>query len=200
MNKKSLTKTKYMRKIQFFIVSITILFLSSCGSTKKITDTTAQGETRIEIIEPCSEYLQNSKELIRARATSTSTDLQFAKDKAMGLARADMALKIKAGVFAYMDLFRNDYDAKGKQEFQGKAEQKTEQVAKEVLNLVNVVCSKSYTLSSGKYEAWVAIEMSIDNIGKALFESVSKENKLLIDKNAEACSKKMHELSNTFIK
>ena len=180
-----------MKKFYFIQVSILLLILTSCGSSKKVAQTTASGETREEFVAPCLEYNENTKEFFRATASATSPNLQFAKDKATGLARNALAQRIEVNVNGAFDNFANQYDVGNKEEFKDVTKNITAQVVDQILSGINVVCEKNYTLSSGKYEVWVGIEMPVDNVGKSIYDKVSNEEKIRLDYEYEKFKEEM---------
>ena len=178
-------KLNIMKNIYFLLLSITLLSLVSCSSSKKITKETASGEIRKEFIVPCADFSENSKEAFRATASATSPNHQFAKEKAMTLARSGLAQKIEVSVSTMIDDYANQYDVDNEQEFKQVTKDITRQVVDQTLNGLNVTCEQNFTLSSGKYEVWVGIEMSIDNVGKKIYNKISDEKKIRLDYDYE---------------
>ena len=170
-----------MKKIYLIFTVITILMFVSCSNSRKITKKTASGETREEFIIPCADFSKNTKELFRATASATSPDHQFAKDKANGLARNALAQKIETNVNSLFDNYANQYDVDSKNDFKEVTKAITRQVTDQKLTGINITCEKNFTLSSGKYEVWVGIEMPIENISKSIYDKVSQEKKIRLD-------------------
>jgi hypothetical protein len=174
-----------MKKIQLFVISLTVLLFASCGSSKKVAETSATGETRTEIKIPCEEYTENTKDEFRATASASSPNHQFAKDKAMGLARNALAQKIQVAVIGMFDTYADQNDIDNIQEFRETTKNISSQVADQTLSGINAICQKDFTLSSGKYEVWIALEMPVENVGKELQKSVSNEKKIRLDYDYE---------------
>ena len=174
-----------MKKLQFYLIGLTVLFFASCSSSKKVAETTPTGETRKEMKIPCEEYNENTKDAFRATASASSPNHQFAKDKAMGLARNALAQKIEISVQSLFDNYANQYDVNNEQEFKEKTQAITRQVTDQVLNGLNAICQKDFTLSSGKYEVWIALEMPIENVGKSIYDKVSDDEKIRLDYDYE---------------
>ena len=69
--------------------------------------------------------------------------------------------------------------------FKEKTQAITRQVTDQVLNGLNEICQKDFTLSSGKYEVWIALEMPIENVGKSIYDKVSDDEKIRLDYDYE---------------
>ena len=174
-----------MKINQLLAISFVGILLSSCGSSKKITETTATGETRKEIEVPCKEYTENTNDAFRATASASSPNHQFAKEKAMGLARNVLAQKIQTSVQGMFDTYADQKDIDNIQEFRETTKLISRQVTDQTLSGINTICQKDFTLSSGKYEVWIALEMPVENVGKELQKSVSNEKKIKLDYDYE---------------
>lgn len=170
-----------MKKSYLLFTGIIILIFASCSSSKKIAERTATGETREEFVVPCGDFSQNTNEAFRATANATSPNLQFAKDKALGLARNALAQNIETDINSLLDNYASQYDVDNKAEFKEVSKTITRQVTDQKLSAISVTCEKNYTLSSGKYEVWVGIEMPIDNIGKSVYDKLSEEKITRLD-------------------
>lgn len=80
---------------------LTIAVMTSCGSSKPVTQTVQQPAVQqdVEINVPCSgPEFQTNKEYFRASSMGLSTDMSIAKKKAMTEARAEIATAINAKV------------------------------------------------------------------------------------------------------
>ena len=80
---------------------LTIVVMTSCGSSKPVTQTVQQPAVQqdVEINVPCSgPEFQTNKEYFRASSMGLSTDMSIAKKKAMTEARAEIATAINAKV------------------------------------------------------------------------------------------------------
>ena len=180
-----------MKKYYLILTSIVLVIFTSCSSSKKVAETTATGETREEFVAPCADFNENTTDAFRATASATSPNLQFARDKAMGLARNALAQKIEVSINGAFDNFANQYDVGNEEEFKDVTKNITAQVIDQMLSGINVVCEKYYTLSSGKYEVWVGIEMPVDNVGRSIYDQVSNEEKIRLDYEYEKFKEEM---------
>jgi hypothetical protein len=181
-----------MKKIQLFVISLTVLLFASCGSSKKVAEKTAIGETRTEIKIPCEEYNENTKDAFRATASASSPNQQFAKDKAMGLARNALGQKIEISVQSLFSNYASQYDVSNEQEFKERTQAITRQVTDQIVNGLNAICQKDFTLSSGKYEVWIALEMPTENVGKSIYNKVSDDEKIRLDYDYEKFKDELH--------
>lgn len=174
-----------MKTNYFFTIVIFSLIITSCDSSRKITKETASGEIRKEFRIPCADFSENSKDAFRATASATSPNHQFAKDKAIGLARNALSQKIEISVSSLFDDYSNQYDVGTKEDFKQITKQITRQVTEQGLTGINITCEQNFTLSSGKYEVWIGIEMPMDNIGKSIYNNISQEKKIRLDYDYE---------------
>lgn len=186
-------KNLFMKKFYLLFTGIIILIFASCSSSKKVAETTATGETRKEFVAPCLEFNENTTDAFRATASATSPNLQFAKEKATGLARNALAQKIQTRVNAMFDDYANQYDVDNKEDFKEVTKRITSQVTDQMLSGIDVTCEKNYTLSSGTYEVWVGIAMPIENISRSIYDKVLEEKQIRLDYDYEKYKEKMIE-------
>jgi hypothetical protein len=88
-------------------------------------------------------------------------------------------------VNSLFDSYANQYDVGNKEDFKEVTKAITRQVTDKKLSGINVICEKSFTLSSGVYEVWVGIEMSVENVGKSVYDEISNEKKIRLDYDYE---------------
>ena len=180
-----------MKNAYLLIMGITILLLTSCGNTKKASETTAIGETRTEVIDPCKDYSKNTEGMIRATASAISPNHQFAKEKALAAAKNIISQKVNVTVNGLFANYVNEYDVKNEQEFSAKTQAITEQSTNQILTGLNSTCQKDYKLSSGKYEIYIGLELPVENIGKSIFDNISKDDKIKLDYDYEKFKEEM---------
>ncbi len=174
-----------MKKLNLFFIVVTLLLLSSCGGSKKLTDKLPNGLKRTEIETPCGDYYSNTKDHIRAIASSKSPDQQNANDEALQNAKTRLASNISTSVISVFDQYSGKYTEDDRMDFNANAKNFTRQIVDQEMNLVNVVCQKNYVLENGMYETWIAIEMEFDQIGKKIYNKVNDEAKLKLDHEYE---------------
>lgn len=170
-----------MKNAYLLIIGITISLFTSCGSSKKGSETTTVEDTRTEIIDPCKEYSKNTEGMIRATASAISPNHQFAKEKAMAAAKNIISQKVSVTVNGLFVNYVNEYDVKNEQEFSAKTQAITKQLTDQALIGLNSTCQKDYKLSSGDYEIYIGLELPIENIGKSIFDNISKDDKIKLD-------------------
>lgn len=185
-----------MKKYSLFCLLLSALLFVSCRSSKKFAEDTASGENRKAFDVPCAEYTSNTSEAFRATASSISPNFQFAKDKALALARSALAQKIETSVNTVFDIYANQYDVNNKNDFSEITKTITSQETQKKLSNLSVTCEKSFTLSSGKYEVWVGLEMPIDNIGQSIHDQVSADDRIKMQFEYEKFKKELQSTMN----
>lgn len=164
-----------MKKFYFlFCLSLLILTLNSCGSSKGMQ------ETEIEV--PCSgPDFMTSTEYFRASANGLSTDLSTAKKKAMSNVRAELASAISSKVQQVVDDYTSSYQSGENDDTKKRFQDLSRTVVNQELNGVRVICEKTMRTKDGKYRVYVAVELAGNAIAKAMGDRISNDEKLRID-------------------
>ena len=84
-------------------------------------------------------------------------------------------------------------DAAGKQEFEQSYQNMTKEVVNQKLNSVKVTCEKYFQADGGGYEAFVAVEMSKDDVLDSAESAISKDKKLEVMYDREKFRQKFDE-------
>ncbi len=155
-----------------------LFLLSNCGGSKKI----AKSDGRKEVKLPFSDNKYKSdKENFRAKNYGKSPDLATAKKIAMTNAKSEIASNIQSTIKVVTDNYTNQRTVGNQQEFENKFEELTRNVVNQKLSDVKVMDEKTFQLKDGRYEYWVAIEVSKDAILNGINGSISKNKKLQLD-------------------
>jgi len=163
--------------IPAFLIAALVM-IQSCGSSKKLSKT--QGRT--EITTPFSESKYKSdKDHFRAKNYGKSPDLATAKKIAMQNAKTEIAGNITTTIKAVTDNYTNQRTVGDQQEFENKFEEMSRSVVHQELNEIKVMEEKTFQLQDGKYEYWVAIEISKDALLNGINDRISKDKKLQLD-------------------
>lgn len=168
-----------MRKTySIVIVSILIMTLFGCKGTKEISK--VNQTTEIEIPLSGKDYVSN-KDYYRARQVGESTDLSTAKKIAMQNAKSEMAGNIQAMVKRVTDQYTNQRAVNDKTDFENKFEELSREVVNQTLTDVKVIGEKLFKENEGKYQYWIAIESSKENVLKGIQDKISNDEKLKLD-------------------
>lgn len=169
-----------MKKIYCLSVLV-LLIMCSCGGKKKLAEQKLAGQD-VEVIIPCSgpEYMPNG-DFFRANAMGISNSLEIASQKALTAARSKLAATIQTTVNTVTDNYLSSYEMGQQEEAKGRFQSLTREVVEKTLVGVKVICQKTMKSPEGQYKAYVAVELSGENIAKAMNNRVSQEDKLRID-------------------
>lgn len=198
-------KTMSFSRTLMFTLSAAVLAggLASCKSKKKQAEATKPdpvGET--EIIIPCSgpEFFTDNK-VFRANALGESMDQATAKKKAMSNARADLAASINTRVKSVIDNYVNSREMQNREEIGERYEALSREVVDQQLTGTKTLCEKMMRVNStGNYKAYVAIELSAQELLAAYNQRLSSDERLRIDydyeKFKETFEKEMERMKN----
>jgi predicted transcriptional regulator len=162
--------------------------LSSCGSSQKAISTKAQGEELIEVFCTGPDY-QSDKKHFRASAIGESLDQMVAKRKAGTNARAELATLIQSTVKGTIDNYVNSTELNNVEQVEERFEGLTREVINQQLNNIKVICEKQTRTAQNKYKTYIALEMSAEDLAKAIQDKLSKDEKLKVDYDYEKFKK-----------
>lgn len=168
---------------QVFILGLGMLMaagLSSCGSSEKMVSAKSQGEVLIEVYCTGSEY-QSNKKNFRASAIGESMDQMVSKKKAGTNARAELATLIASTIKGTIDNYINSTELNNVEQVEERYEGLTREVINQQLNNIKVICEKQTRTSENKYKTYIALEMSAEDLEKAISEKLSQDEKLKVD-------------------
>lgn len=171
-----------------------LLGFGSCKSKEKVASQSATQSEIGTILEnmPCEDAGRSDKNYFRASSMSTSSDLQLAKEKALLLAKQRLVTLINSNTKSVTDRYVNEREIGDAAEFEQKFENLTREVADETLNNIVVTCEKSSVLPNRQYRAFIAIEVSKEDIINGFSRKVSRDDKLQLDYD----KKKFEEIYN----
>lgn len=169
-----------MKKMYYLSIFI-LLFLCSCGGKKKMAEQQAASQD-VEVIVPCSgpEYM-TSGDFFRANAMGLSNNMEIANQKALTIARSKLAAAIQVTLNTVTDNYLSSYEMGKQEEAKGRFQSLTREVVEKTLVGIKVICQKTMKSPEGQYKVYVAIELSGEDMAKAIDNRVSKEDKLRID-------------------
>lgn len=161
--------------------------LSACKSKKKVADAPPQPDGEVEVVIPCSgkEYFTDDKHF-RANSLGESMDQATAKRKALSQARADLAAAINTQVSAVIDNYVNSREMNNREEVAERYESLAREVVDQKLNGTRTICEKMMKVTAtNNYKAYVAIELSAQDLLAAYNERLSNDERLRIDYDYE---------------
>ena len=161
--------------------------LSACKSKKKAAETPAEPVGEVEVVIPCSgpEYFTDDKNF-RANSLGESMDQATAKRKALSQARADLAAAINTQVKTVIDNYVNSREMNNREEVAERYESLAREVVDQRLTGTRTLCEKMMQVQANKnYKAYVAIELSAQDVLAAYNERLSNDERLRIDYDYE---------------
>jgi hypothetical protein len=155
-----------------------LFLIQSCGNSKKLSKT--EGRKEIETPFSANKY-KSDKNHFRAKNYGKSPDLGTAKKIAMQNAKSEIASNIQSTIKTVTDNYTNQRTIGSKQEFENKFEELSRNVVNQKLSNIHVIDEKTFELKDGKYEYWVALEISKDALIEGINDQISKNKKLQLD-------------------
>ncbi|MBP8849352.1 MAG: hypothetical protein KBG80_02250 [Breznakibacter sp.] len=179
----------------FGIGAIALTLTLGFGSCKSKYQTVSADKEVGKILEelPCEDKGRSDKNFFRASALATSSDLSLAGEKALLLAKQRLVTLINSNTKSVTDRYVNEREVVGAAEFEQKFENLTREVADETLNNIVIICEKKSVLDTKQYRAFIAIEVSKDDILNGIQRKVGKNEKLQLDYD----KKKFEEIFNS---
>jgi len=197
---------KTMTTTRSLTVLMTALLLSgamtACKSKKKAAAAAEppSGETEVKVLCSGPEYFTDDK-VFRANNLGESMDQATSKKKALANARAQMASDINTQIKGVIDNYVNSREMNNKEEVAERFEGLTREVVDQKLTGVRTICEKMVKVNAtGNYKAYVAIELSAQDLLAAYNDRLSKDDRLRIDydyeKFKETFDKEMEKMGN----
>ncbi|MFT3737859.1 MAG: hypothetical protein QM786_03810 [Breznakibacter sp.] len=184
-----------MKAVRLFGVLLVSLAMAggfaACKSKHKTVSSKSEVGKILEDV-PCEDAGRSDKKFFRASSMATSSDLQLAKEKALLLAKQRLVTLINSNTKSVTDRYVNEREFGDASEFEQKFENLTREVADENLNNIVVACEKASVLDDKKYRAFVAIEVSKEDIINGIEKKLTSDQKLQVDYD----KKKFEEIFN----
>lgn len=159
-----------------------VLFLVSCRSSRvqepAVTEQQSalpKGETEIVVFCSGPEY-ETSAGVFRANSMGQSMDMDVAKRKAMANARLELASSIETTVRGVTDNYVNSTSAGSDEQVESRYESLTREVVNQELRGIRVICERYTRTPEGNYKAYVAIEMSDEDLVQSYFQRLAQES------------------------
>ncbi|MFA8434073.1 MAG: hypothetical protein ACEPOZ_06110 [Marinifilaceae bacterium] len=160
----------------------------SCKSGEKAVSVKQQGERLIEVHCTGSDY-QSDKKHFRATAIGESMDQMVAKRKAGTNAKAELASLIQTTIKGTIDNYVNSTELNNVEQVEERFEGLTREVIHQQLNNIKIICEKQTITTQNKYKTYLALEMSAEDLEKAIEQKLSADEKLKVDYDYEKFKK-----------
>lgn len=194
-----------MKKLMYTAFSIAVaLLVVSCGSSKEVVKPAvvepvkppSSGVENVDLPLTGKEY-QSDKEFYRAKSSGKSPDIATARKIALNNAKAEIAGLIKTKLKAVTQNYTNQRSTADALDFGNKFDNLTTEVVSQELVDVAIIGEKLQK-TANIYEYHIAIEVSKQSILNGITNSVTKNEKLMIDfekkKFEEIYNKEMEKL------
>ena len=189
-------------KMKTLIILIVMSFavtaiMTSCGGSKKVTES-AVGQIMDDL--PCQKDGRTDKNYFRAYASANGQNLNLARQKAMLIAKQNMAASINTTIKTVTDNYISERTFNDDSEFEAKFENLTREVVNQKLTNIEVICEKQSVTKDGKYNKFIAIQVDKEILLNGIQSSLSKNKKMQIDydkmKYEDIFNKEMEKMSN----
>lgn len=183
-----------MKKLLTPILAIALIatatLTTSCKGKKKGVKA-PDGE--VEIVLPCSDYKSDGK-YFRAYSFGESEDMNVAKRKAISNAKTELAGMISTTMKVVGDNYVKSTELNNKEEVLERFEENARTIINQQLNGVKPVCDRVMKVAAtGKFKYYIALELSGDDLVKDYYNSLTKNESILIDYNYEKFKKTFDE-------
>ena len=181
----------------YYLIAIVILALG-CKSNVPVTSSTQPSNGlppgEVEVIIPCSglEYFTTS-EVLRANSMGESIDVNVAQRRAMSNARAELAASIESIVKEVTDSYTISREANNQESLGQRYESLNRTVVNQELRGIKVICIRYTQTESGRYKAYVAIELSAQHLVDAYYEKLAEIYEFTSDEDFENFKKTFEE-------
>lgn len=183
--------------IQFLVLLIAIMTSCRSNKTSKVANKQPTPINEVEVILPCSgSDFFTSATAFRSNSIGESSDQVVAKKKAITNARAELAASIQTTVKTVTDNYVNSREFNNTEEIEERFETLNREVVNQEISGTKVICEKNTRTSEGRYKAYIALELSADQLVSAYNERLSKDDRLKIDYDYEKFKKTFEEEMN----
>lgn len=184
-------------KSAFYIVVLGFFFVG-CRTQPPVATTEPPKSNlppgEVEVIVPCSgpEYFTNG-EVFRANSVGESIDISVAKRRALSNARADLAAAIQFTVKEVTDSYVLSREGNNREALSERYEGLSRQVVSQELRGMREICIRYTQTESGRYKAYVAIELSAQNLVTEYFDRLAEIQEFESDADFEKFKKLFEE-------
>jgi hypothetical protein len=178
--------------------AILALGLTSCKGEKETTSTPdSRGEVRV--IEYCSgpEFLTNG-EFFRASATGSSPQREIAKKIARQNAEATLARAVEATIEIVAENQATQLGFNTTEEATSKFNELSRTIVNKQLTGAVTICQELTMTEGNKYIAYLAVELSGQNIADAYVDGLKQEERIRAEYNYDEFKETFEEVMSTY--
>lgn len=185
-------KNPLNKALSLLMAAMIVMAFSQCKSSKKAVSPAAMGEVLIE--QHCSgkDYFSD-KDYFRGNAVGESLDQNVSKQKALTNARTQLAQQIELTLKNVTDAYIKSAEFNNTEDLEERFESLSREVTNQKLGGTRVICEKMTVTTDNNYKTYIAVELSGDEMAKALGQRLSDDQKLRIDFNYERFKKTFEE-------
>lgn len=178
-----------MKKLVSVLVMVSaVLVLASCGASRKATSIT-EGEKEVNLVFNGPDY-KTDKKYFRDNAIGISKDIANAKKIAVQNARQSIASMVQSSVKVLIDNYASTLNAEASQVSDGNDLQELGRTVVETqLSGLEIVEEKAFKLPDGTYRYHVCMQLSKDNLSKAMSGAIDRDAKTRLRSDKEAFRK-----------
>jgi hypothetical protein len=185
-----------MRILPLLMMVAVVFTIASCKSKEKAATTVEKEQGFKEIIIPCQKEGKSDADNYRADASATSVNMQASREKALLAAKQRLASLINAKIKSVTDRYMNETEVADRSNFEQKFENLTREVVNQTLVDTKVTCEKTGTIDGGKYQTFIALEVSKTAVRDGISNNLSNKDKIQVDYD----KKKFEEIYNEEMK
>lgn len=145
--------------------------------------------------EPCMEF-ESTADLIRARAVGEDLDQQMAVEIARSAALDELTSQISTAIESYFSRYRKSSNFNDSREALNRSQGLTRNVVNQTTGY-RIVCRKTTTFIEKSriiYRHYIVIEVSKDEVYKAVYQGLQEDEELKIDASYEEFKKEFDEI------
>ncbi len=166
-----------MKKLQLLNIIAIAMVMLGCKSKTGLTAT----EQEINVHCTGAAY-QSDKNALRSSSVGMSADMMTAKNKALSMARANLATQMEATMKRVTANYVSSYQTGGDEEQKGRYDDMFREVTNQSIQGSRTICEKiTKETKTGQYRAYICLEVSSESIMSAAKNRVSSDAKLRTD-------------------
>lgn len=178
-----------MKKVlSFFALAATALTIVSCGASRRLAQI-SEGEQEVNLVFSGPEY-STDKKYFRDNGFGVSNDMANAKKIAMQNARQAIASMVHSTVKMLVDNYAVTQSADGSEYYDGNdLEVLGRTVVETQLSGLEVMEEKAFRQNDGTFRYHVCMQLSKDNLSKAMSNAIDEDAKTKLRADKEAFKK-----------
>lgn len=174
-----------MKTIRILTVLAIAIYLTGCGSSKKVT--APKKRVKVER-EECEKKSLEKSEFLRGYGIGTAVDKMFARDIASTNARNSIVNQVQSSVSNMVETYNQQHKVAGTEGINrnevGKVEATVRSLAEETLKGARIICTNTYMVGN-QHEVHVCIELTGEDFAQKMHNKLTSDEKLMIDYEAE---------------